>query len=530
MPVNDKNAVERFTLYSLTVAGVLLAVVIIAYSLDIPGRDSGVYLYMGRYILDGDLPYVDLWDHKPPLIFYIDALGLIIGHGDKWGVHFLEFTLLLGSAVCAWSITKPLFGNGASLFAMLVWITSLPRLLHGGNFTEEFAILSQFAALLVFVRAEAGTYRWHGFMLGVFGALAFLLKQKLIAIWIGLGILFIYQYLRQRSLGCMWRKLLPMIAGTAFTLGLFPLYFYIQGGLDAFWDGAFLYNFQYSNVGWGARFFVMLEGLQKYNIAVVPLAGWLAAVIFLFKTKNQPPALYGLLQLLVIVLPLELLFSSTSGRVYSHYFISYLPVFAVLSGFFSWLLLTYVTKHIYQDKKITTSVAAGILGLIITACIGQYINSVYVSYARITSAGGLRPTVAGYIRSHTAANDYVLLWGAETVVNFLAQRKSPTRYFYQYPLITKNYSNEALVKRFMIDLKQNQPAMIVDTGDTLFPPLERDERMRWSLPRHAMAIGYDLPPRSIEQFYVFVERHYYLASNIQGWKIYVQKNRHLTLN
>jgi uncharacterized membrane protein len=31
-----------------------------------PARDSGVFLYIGWRMLHGDIPYLDVWDHKPP--------------------------------------------------------------------------------------------------------------------------------------------------------------------------------------------------------------------------------------------------------------------------------------------------------------------------------------------------------------------------------------------------------------------------------------------------------------------------------
>jgi len=39
-------------------------------------RDSGVFHYVGWLITQGKIPYRDVWDHKPPVIFFINALGL----------------------------------------------------------------------------------------------------------------------------------------------------------------------------------------------------------------------------------------------------------------------------------------------------------------------------------------------------------------------------------------------------------------------------------------------------------------------
>ena len=48
---------------------------------NLPTRDGGTYLYAGRLILRGELPYINIWDNKPPAIYYINALGLWLGRG-----------------------------------------------------------------------------------------------------------------------------------------------------------------------------------------------------------------------------------------------------------------------------------------------------------------------------------------------------------------------------------------------------------------------------------------------------------------
>ena len=52
---------------------------------NIPYRDSGVFQYVGWRLLQGDIAYRDVWDHKGPAIYYIDALGIVIGGTGGWG-------------------------------------------------------------------------------------------------------------------------------------------------------------------------------------------------------------------------------------------------------------------------------------------------------------------------------------------------------------------------------------------------------------------------------------------------------------
>ena len=63
-------------------------------NLTLPSRDSGVFLYVGWRLINGDIPYRDVWDHKPPLIYFVDALGLILSPQSLWGVWLLGFLFL----------------------------------------------------------------------------------------------------------------------------------------------------------------------------------------------------------------------------------------------------------------------------------------------------------------------------------------------------------------------------------------------------------------------------------------------------
>src|SRR5687768_18415163 len=60
-------------------------------NMTLPSRDSGVFLYVGWRLLNGDIPYRDVWDHKPPLIYFVDALGIALTPASPWGVWTRQF-------------------------------------------------------------------------------------------------------------------------------------------------------------------------------------------------------------------------------------------------------------------------------------------------------------------------------------------------------------------------------------------------------------------------------------------------------
>jgi hypothetical protein len=54
----------------------------------VPWTDSSVFLTIAQGMLRGKTPYLDFFDHKGPLIYFINAAGLALG--GFTGAWFLE--------------------------------------------------------------------------------------------------------------------------------------------------------------------------------------------------------------------------------------------------------------------------------------------------------------------------------------------------------------------------------------------------------------------------------------------------------
>ena len=59
---------------------------------------------IGKYWAQGDLPYVELFDHKGPMIFLINAAGYYLA--GKIGVFFLQILNVALSEAIAFHILK----------------------------------------------------------------------------------------------------------------------------------------------------------------------------------------------------------------------------------------------------------------------------------------------------------------------------------------------------------------------------------------------------------------------------------------
>src|SRR5689334_15080804 len=122
-------------------------------NMTLPSRDSGVFLYVGWRFLSGDIPYRDVWDHKPPLIYFVDALGLTITPHSLWGVWFLQFIFIFFTLFFIYKLLNQGFGIYAAIAGTIVLSSGLLTILEKGNVTEEYALVFQACCFWLFINA-----------------------------------------------------------------------------------------------------------------------------------------------------------------------------------------------------------------------------------------------------------------------------------------------------------------------------------------------------------------------------------------
>ncbi|MBO9574998.1 MAG: glycosyltransferase family 39 protein [Sphingobium sp.] len=166
--------------------------------------DEQYYRLIGERMLDGALPYVDLWDRKPIGLFLLYAGAAAIG-----GAHALSYQLLAVLFVAATASTVFVLacrvGGGVrgSLIAAILYILWLNLLQGEGGQAPVFYMLPMCAAALLVLRLAQG----DGDRLARDGLLAMLLVGLAVQVkytvvlegmWFGLMLLWIG---RRRGLG-----------------------------------------------------------------------------------------------------------------------------------------------------------------------------------------------------------------------------------------------------------------------------------------------------------------------------------------
>lgn len=469
----------RIPLYEIFFSAFIAAVVLLPLSplvQQYPFRDSGFFLYSGWRLLEGDTPYMDFWDHKPPLIYFLNTAGLALGGGSVWGVWLIEWLFLSAACLLAFRLLRKTFGVWAAGLSVSLMLGAFWLLILGGNYTTEYAIPLQFACFVLSsgMRKERDDLG-RMVILGILGAGLFLLKQNLVGLPIVIFALRMMERTRERKMPAAFRELGGLMVGFGIVLLPVVWYFAAHGALGDFWDAAFRFNAYYAETGIANVIKSALHGVEVVSQAgfgILGLVGWCIG-IFLLGRKDDIFRSHGAwLRVACWALPAELIFAALPGRFEIHYYLSVLSVFSVFTALALWTVFRAI--RFAEAPVLLRLFTAGILTASLLSSAGTAVLSRYSSYrANDWSA------VTEFIESNSAQGDSVLFWGAESGLNFLTERRSPTKYVYQYPLYRRGFVQSDDVARLLHDLQDCPPVWIVDTKNPITPfldfPLEASE-------------------------------------------------------
>jgi hypothetical protein len=488
----------------------------------LPGRDNGTFLYIGNHVLSGKLPYKDAWDSKPPAIFYVNALGLWLGKGSRIGVWFLEFCAIFIAALFGYTFLRRLWGNQAALFGTLVWLYGLNLTLEGGNLTEEFSLPFSFFALLIFLFAlEKPNTRLPDVLLGILFVINFLFRPNNTMTQVAIVLTLILLCFIHRTYRLLIFRLGAMAIGV-FAIILIPvLYFWSKDILLEFYNAAIAYNFTYSSTTIVGGTNPLRNGFIILKASIwVALFGFILSCILLIRSiqtkKTIPPTNLFILICGLIFAPL----TDPAGRTYTHYYMNWLPLVAVSSGFlYSALQKEALTRtEFLGNKPIRDTLIALLLALMITITSGagrNYAEAIERLSTGQVSKFGRRSPIARYVNNHTEPGDLVYFWGGFPGENFMSQRDAPTAYIY-FPTYLESDLADEMNNAFLEDLKAQPPVLMIDMNyqrALSFDPETRAAQL-------SSGVNFPYLPKNLDEVYEFINTNYYLVATVDGRNVY----------
>ena len=290
--------------------------------------DSSIFMLIGKGITEGKVPYRDLFDHKGPFLFWIEAAGWAIG--GRTGIWAIETLGTVLSVIMIMKISEQLGSNSflPVIGTAVVYLSYFGR----GNLCENYSVPLVYVCLYLIVKYyqsdEIKHPAMYSFIYGVcFAVLAFI-RINNATIICGFVLCIIVRLLIEREYLNLVRNLTAGLLGIIVIATPVCLYFYLNGALQDMLFCTFTYNFMYAS--------------QRVNLS-----------------EN------GLIQRIVIYAPITLTTIFFGSRIlrkeygkYNREFI--VPLFFVSALYFAELLYTSMAMHYHMMALPLYSIAVAI--------------------------------------------------------------------------------------------------------------------------------------------------------------------------
>jgi 4-amino-4-deoxy-L-arabinose transferase-like glycosyltransferase len=435
-------------LVALLVMVTLLALPILTYPL---GRDQGEFATIGRGILDGHVPYRELWNPKPPAVFYVYALAMRLFGRTVPALRAIDLLIVPLIDLALYWIGARFASRRVGLWVVLVFSVFY--------FTETFWTLTQNdgIALLPMVLAvvclmktlETSGHRrfvmvWP-FLAGALAAYIVWFKYPfaLFGILLVAGYFLMPGHPDQRARN-------PIQATVAFLLGGFLvgggglLYLASIGALGDLIESARVTS-QYTALTFNAQDFTQLMQTalyyrwQQWGLLIV-----LAALGLLLAARGRR-WLFVLLWALV-----GLLIMLVQAKGYDYHWLPMLPPLALLAAGGIDELLQVAGRVLPRVgvMAVTGAVALGLLAVLPAGIwpkawpylSGQEDQLAYFSHfqaGEFVADESLK--VAQFLRARVVEGDSLFIWGFRPEVYYLSGLNPGARFIFQFPLVGSWY-------------------------------------------------------------------------------------------
>lgn len=194
--------------------------------------DKEIFKYCGFVLSKGGVPYRDFFDHKPPLIFFLNYAGLLIG---SWGLWIIDFLLVIAASLLFLRLCKKQKLSLPWLLPVLfVIMIRNPYTSFSIGMTREYTAIF----ILLFFCAMMSASRYKYYTMGILCSLIFFMQQEQLLI---VTPFFLYTLFKDDPEKIL-KHIGKTIAGSLIVALPVVLYFTLNHSLHYFWEDAFLFN------------------------------------------------------------------------------------------------------------------------------------------------------------------------------------------------------------------------------------------------------------------------------------------------
>jgi hypothetical protein len=504
------------------------------------GRDQATYCVIGQGLLHGQLLYRDLWDNKPPGIFYVYALIVRIFGPVMWCVGAVDILWLLAISCCIFFFARRYVGTPAAALAMVFNAVRHCRqgYIHAVQ-PEAFLMLCVFAAWFrlrgsdpspalvprapppqgrglelktrrmaalspgervasvasqvrgFFPRGQGWTLRvLRYFAAGLLLGGAFWLKYNAVAFF---PFLLLVPFLdfhpwdrgsTQARMEIPWKDWLVrgLFVAAGFVLAVLGVlaYFWASGAWPAMKEVQFEVLPRYGAKVFQWNFAFLVWALRQSQFHLGFWTEIMAALGLLIAWRRREVALLAPILLMALA---GYIAAAMQGRFHAYYFETCYPFFSMFWGYVcvkTWEGFQYL-RRVFEQRRwglARTMLWLVLAGLVISLLpeesvrvaqqykfLGDWWKNPEASYRVYwwqlpldKLSDQLR--VINYLKKDSGPDDEVYVWGTAPLINFLTQRRNPSRFVSNLGLIS-TWGPESWRQELVRTLETKRPRYVV---------------------------------------------------------------------
>lgn len=333
-----KTVIYAFIIMFCTAFMLLLSASTSPLYKDYCDGDSSIFMLIGKAISQGKRVYTDYFDHKGPILFYINALGYALT-GSKTGVFILQCIFISITAIFMYKTARIFTKTVRSVICVILTVLAFASTISDGNLSEEYCMLFCMIPIYLSVKfitkypdaPHSGKYM---FIYGIcFAACAFIRINN--GVMIGGIVLvtlvtdFMNDHIREAC-----KNILYFCLGLLAVSAPICLFFLIQGNIGDMFFATFIFNFLYAAEG----------SAEKTTNAVSLLLQWalpILSLIFISTvfSKRLGPKVASLITTISVfaLIPIML------GYSYTHYYTTLIPLITLYTAVFFFICGKRVT-------------------------------------------------------------------------------------------------------------------------------------------------------------------------------------------
>lgn len=285
---------------------------------DYIDRDESTFIIMGQSWVNGHLPYMELWDLKPPLNFLFFA-GIIYAFGKSIFVIRLFGALIVAiTSYYTYKIAIEVSTKKVAFWSALfcVFLQSLFGSMQG-VMSEHISMVFFMPALYLILKHK----EWYWVLLsGVLMGFTAMVKLNMAYPITLIGLFFVYNYWKSNNFKVGVANTMLYGIGIILVIALTVLPYYLNDNLTLWWNSVFEAPMAYANFK------------RKPLLGFAPIFILILAFFYVGKQRKLFDYKNSYIQLLSLVTLAVYLSFVKGGRINGHYLIQLYPMLLILVG------------------------------------------------------------------------------------------------------------------------------------------------------------------------------------------------------